>query len=64
MSLTNNVIGPIRAVDWIFLKELRTSIRWMLDNGQNFPNPYRYQFALNKEQEVYKKTLNKYLKVA
>lgn len=64
MSLTDNVIGPISRKTWIRLRDLRESIRWMLDNGHKFPDPYRYSFALDKEKEVYKKTLKKYLKAA
>jgi hypothetical protein len=61
MSLTSNVIGPITVVDWVFLRELRSSIQWMLNNQSKFKNPFNYEIALNKEQEVYKKTLKGYL---
>lgn len=64
MSLTDNVIGPINRKTWVRLRDLHESIHWMLNHAADFPSPYRYEFALNKEKEVYKKTLKKYLKAA
>lgn len=57
-SLTSNVIGPINPIDWVFLSELRKSIRLMKKDEE------KYKFALSKEKSTYKKTLQKYLRSA
>lgn len=57
MSLTNQVIGPIKPVDWILLKELFHSIKWM---KSNIHKHQAYEYAIRKEQQVYQKTLQKY----
>lgn len=54
--MNNNVIGPFEAADWLTLRMLRESIKFMKTRDIS-----KYQIAINKEQEVYNIILKSYM---
>lgn len=56
---TNNVVGPIKAADWLTLIMLRGSIKFMKSRDVS-----KFGIAIRKEQEVYDVILKPYLTAA
>lgn len=50
------IIGPFPLDDWYLMRELRRSINYMLHKDRG-----KYRTAIEKEQEIYKETLEKYV---
>lgn len=51
------VIGPFEFDSWYLMRELRSSIRYMLEHDRS-----KYSNSIRKETEIYNEELDKYLK--
>lgn len=52
----NNVIGPIDADSWYFMRQLRESTKDCLNR-----NPEKYKLAISSYRDLYKKELKQWV---